>query len=223
MTSQESQALQDFLNQLTQVKGIAKDPQADDLIARAVAQQPDAAYLLVQRAMLLEQALSNAKVQISQLQSELQATRASNTTSSTSFLDGGGAWGRSATDIPRPAMPTAMPAQSPVSTQSPLPNARPGFLGGGGGSFLGNIAATAAGVAGGAFLFQGIENLMGHHNRGSGLLDQSDKSGLPAESAADNSHYAVDNVASDRTQDDDLGNLDNLDIGDSGDDGLSSI
>jgi len=30
------------------------------------------------------------------------------------------------------------------------------------GSFLGNAAATAAGVAGGAFLFQGLENLFGH-------------------------------------------------------------
>lgn len=37
---------------------------------------------------------------------------------------------------------------------------------------LGNIAATAAGVAGGAFLFQGIENLMSHHRSGSGFLDQ---------------------------------------------------
>ncbi|MCS6764812.1 MAG: DUF2076 domain-containing protein [Candidatus Protistobacter heckmanni] len=32
----------------------------------------------------------------------------------------------------------------------------------GGGSFLGNLATRAAGVAAGAFLFQGIENLMGH-------------------------------------------------------------
>ncbi|MSQ20197.1 MAG: DUF2076 family protein [Betaproteobacteria bacterium] len=34
--------------------------------------------------------------------------------------------------------------------------------GGGGGSFLGRAAATAAGVVGGAFLFQGISQLMGN-------------------------------------------------------------
>jgi hypothetical protein len=32
------------------------------------------------------------------------------------------------------------------------------------GGFLGQAAATAAGVAGGAFLFQGLENLLGHHD-----------------------------------------------------------
>jgi hypothetical protein len=34
---------------------------------------------------------------------------------------------------------------------------------GAGGSFLKSALATAAGVAGGAALFQGIENLIGHH------------------------------------------------------------
>jgi hypothetical protein len=36
-------------------------------------------------------------------------------------------------------------------------------MGGGFSSFLGQAAATAAGVAGGEFLFQGIENMFGHH------------------------------------------------------------
>ena len=37
------------------------------------------------------------------------------------------------------------------------------ITGGGAASFLGQAAATAAGVAGGAFLFEGIENLFGPH------------------------------------------------------------
>ena len=49
MTAKESQMLQDFLTQLTQANGIAKDPEADALINAAVSRQPDAAYLLVQR------------------------------------------------------------------------------------------------------------------------------------------------------------------------------
>src|SRR5205085_10756582 len=66
MSPQDSQMLNDFLAQLIQARGIQKDPEADALIQRAVAQQPDATYLLVQRALLMEQALNNAKDQIAQ-------------------------------------------------------------------------------------------------------------------------------------------------------------
>jgi len=58
MNVQEREVLENCLNQLTQVRGVRKDSEADAIIARAIAQQPDAAYLLVQRALLLEQALS---------------------------------------------------------------------------------------------------------------------------------------------------------------------
>ena len=64
MTPQDTQMLQDFLNQLTRAQGATKDHEAQILIARAFAQQPDAAYLVVQRALLLEQALKQAQAQI---------------------------------------------------------------------------------------------------------------------------------------------------------------
>ena len=76
MTPQESQMLQDFLTQLTQAKGIVKDPEADALISAAVSRQPEAGYLLVQRSLLQTQALQNAQAQIVQLQSELHASEA---------------------------------------------------------------------------------------------------------------------------------------------------
>src|SRR3981189_1533140 len=53
MNPQESEVLQNFLDQLVRVRGVDKVPQADAMIKRAVAQQPDAAYLLVQRTLLL--------------------------------------------------------------------------------------------------------------------------------------------------------------------------
>lgn len=209
MNPQEHQILQDFLNQLAQVRGVPKDPQADAMIANAVAQQPDAAYLLVQRALLQEQALNAAKAQIAALQNQLQAAQPSGTRS---FLDAGNAWGNSAGRAEqRPAAPAAMPGQPQYgSPNAPAPNApgfgaRPGLFGGGTGGFLGSMAATAAGVAGGAFLFQGLENLLGHH-QGSGLAgqqglassatenaatnDSTDQS--PADSGADNSDMASD-------------------------------
>lgn len=217
MTPQENQALQDFLNQLTQVRGIPKDPQAEAMISSAVSQQPDAAYLLVQRAMLLDQALNGAKAQIAQLQNELQSRQSSG---AGGFLDSATAWGRSATGAPQPAPASPAYTQNPAPMQNAAPAARPGFLGGGGGSFLGNMAATAAGVAGGAFLFQGIENLLGHHQQGSGLLDQSNLHGLQSEPASlsDNSSADTDSTLSDGT---DLGDVD-VDYDDSGD-GESTI
>ena len=64
MTPQDVQALEAFLNQLTQARVDAKDPQAAAMIAEATARQPDSAYLLVQRAMLLDRALMDAHAQI---------------------------------------------------------------------------------------------------------------------------------------------------------------
>ena len=49
-----------------------------------------------------------------------------------------------------------LPAGAPPA--SPEPSHGAGTAG-----FLGQAAATAAGVAGGAFLFQGLENLFGSH------------------------------------------------------------
>lgn len=209
MSQQEMQALENFLNQLTQAKAGVKDPQADALIANAVARQPDAAYLLVQRTLLLEQALAAAKSQISTLQSQLQAAQATQTAGSNSFFDPANAWGNNAVS-PRPVAP--LPATTPVAAapiptqyqnQNPNPPAslqRPGFLSGGWGSTLGNIATTAAGVAGGAFLFQGIENLL-HHSSGSsgfsGFSSQPSTERIPTETTVVNNYYGSDRLSPD--------------------------
>ncbi|WP_432261922.1 DUF2076 domain-containing protein [Cupriavidus sp. TMH.W2] len=206
MTPQDTQALEVFLTQLTQTRAGAKDPQAEALIAQAVAIQPDAAYLLVQRAMLLDHALSTAKAQIAALQGQLQAAQANG---SRSFIDQQYAWGASANPaapapVPAPAQ-SASPALQPAPPQSP----RPGFLSGGFGSTLGTIATTAAGVAGGAFLFQGIENLFGHSSK-NGFLGQSGMNSPGTETNIVNNYYGNDDQASvaARNWDSDNGNLD---------------
>ena len=166
MNADESQLLTTFLSQLSQVSGVTKDPQAAALIADTVSRQPDAAYLLVQRALLQDQAINTARARIASLEAQLRSAPAA--ASSGSFLDGGSnAWGRSV-NAGVPSM-AAAPTQYAAAPAMAAPH--PGFFGGGGGSFLTNMAATAAGVAGGAFLFQGIENMM-HHGSGSHLMDQ---------------------------------------------------
>jgi len=243
MSPQETQMLQDFLNQLTQVRGIGKDAQADAMIAAAVAQQPDAAYLLVQRALLMDQALATSKAQIAALQSQVQ-TLQSGATPARGFLDGN-SWGNTpAASVRSESAPAYTPAYAPAYTSPPAsapaqmapqyqaaPTASPGFFGGGMGSMLGTVAATAAGVAGGAFLYQGIEHLM---NGGNSSLGAARQNGLSApvenvENTTVNNYYG-DNADKTRDQDrddsssgtassNDLADLSNIDLDDSSDSG----
>jgi len=235
MSPQETQALQDFLQQLTQVQGISKDAQADAMIQAAVARQPDAAYLLVQRALLMEQALNATKAQVAALQNQVQSLQAnaSGGARSSGFLDGN-AWGNAPAAAPARAQPAA-PAYTPAPAQpyaAPAYQAAPaaapssGFFGGGMGSMLGTVAATAAGVAGGAFLYQGIEHLF-NGNSGSGLAHQN---GLSApveniENTTVNNYYGSEgDRKSDLASNDsgngdtssDLADLSNVDLDDSG-------
>ncbi|HEX9171354.1 MAG TPA: DUF2076 family protein [Telluria sp.] len=233
MNQQEKKVLQDFLYQLDQARGVVKDPEADEMIAIAVAQQPDAPYLLVQRALLLEQALNNAKEEISALQNQVRRGGQG----SSSFLDPN-AWGNSgvgrAAAAPQPAPYANVPYQTPP--QAMAPGGGGGFMRGGMGGMgglLGTAAATAAGVAGGAFLFHGIGNLLGNQHEGNqhegnGLFGQQDEAsahnafpGLtrPGESDAGNSSrdesaLSSDTSSSPEDQDgeffDDLGGDDSL-------------
>lgn len=151
MNTEERQVLSGFLDQLKSIEGIQKDPEADTLIAAAVHAQPDAAYLLVQKSLLQDQALSAAQRQIQQLREELGRAK------SLAPTDGGflahNPWAQGS------ARPTSSPAASPLPPATAAPVAGSGGIG----SFLGSAAATAAGVAGGAFLFQGLGSLFGHH------------------------------------------------------------
>jgi hypothetical protein len=186
--------LHDFLAQLIQARGIQKDPEADALIQRAVAQQPDAAYLLVQRSLLMEQALNNAKDQISQLENQVRSAQQGDRR----FLDAN-AWGNSGSarpasapmqqerreyqrDVQRDYPPQQYQPQSQPQYQQPsmmggMFGSRPGGFLGGGGGLLGSIAATAAGVAAGNFLFHGLDNMFHNHNQGGNHLLNGDSYG----------------------------------------------
>jgi hypothetical protein len=240
MSPQDRQLLQDFLNQLTQARGVPKDPEADAMIARAVAQQPDAPYLLVQRALLLEQALNNAKAEISALQSQRGTAQGT-----PAFLDPN-AWGNSGAARPAPpaqagGQPYQMPAQPyQMPAQAQAPAGSPGFLRGGMGGVLGNVAATAAGVAGGAFLFQGLEHLLGNHAGNGFLGTQSGFNSLtqpveetinnfygsdPSKNTADNAGSDASNNLVDNSSSDSSSGLDDTldsDFTDDSDDGLFS-
>lgn len=179
MNSLERDQLRQFLTQLSEVKLAEKDAEAEALIREAAARQPDATYLLVQRVLLLEQALNGAKARINELQNQLQ--------NSQSGQQRGGFFGNDPWAQPSGntgAIPGAGNYQ--VSRYAAQPQA--GVFGGGS-SFLGNVATTAAGVVAGSFLFQGIENLLGHH--GGGWGQQSFGEHVPEQTVINN-YYGDD-------------------------------
>jgi uncharacterized protein len=203
MTVQERELLERFLQQMTAARAGQKDPEAEALIKEGVARQPDAAYLLVQRALQLEQALQATQAQAQKLQADLDQLRPA---SRGGFLSDP-AWGSQPTaPVTQNATPTRQAAGAPTASA-----AAPGGAWGGGG-MLGNIATTAAGVVAGSFLFQGIDRLMHHGDTGSGR-DQSAQSGLLDNDRAN--VYDHDSPPIDTALDDDVDTF--ADSGDSSD------
>ncbi|MCU6434162.1 DUF2076 family protein [Undibacterium sp. Jales W-56] len=207
MSPNEIQLLQTFLAQLVATQAQGKDAQAQAMIADAVSQQPDAAYLLVQRSLLLEQAVGNAQHQIRQLQSENAELKNSSASKPSVFLQpASNAWGNSAsspplntssltsTSVTGAALNTATTsANIPATATSPMPVSNTGFFGANTGNILGTVAATAAGVAAGAFLYQGIGNLLGasHHASvadGAASLNNADGGFIPNYFDGDQTH-----------------------------------
>ncbi len=174
MNTQERDQLSQFLQQLKGAQVGAKDAEAERLIQETCRQQADANYLLVQRSMLLSQALENAQAEIARLQLAQESARGS----SNSFL-GGNAWGNTPVS---PAVGQPRTAGLAPASLMPPAAANPSAWGAG---MLGTIATTAAGVVAGSFLFQGIGNLMGNHNSSSGLLSENKSSPEPVSAPAE--------------------------------------
>lgn len=165
MTPEERSLLSQFLQDLEQARGGPKDPEAENLILQTLQRNPDAAYLLVQHTILSDQALHAAQARIADLESRAQAPQPA-----TSFLGGAatanpnaGPWGQAPQQQPQPApqyyQPPPAYAPQPASSFS---------SGGGLGSFLRGAATTAAGVAGGEMLFEGLSGIFGGHHGGFG-------------------------------------------------------
>lgn len=187
MISQEREQLTRFLQQLMQAQAVQKDGEADTLINKACLQQADAAYLLVQRAMLLDHALQDSRAQLASLHEEIEQLREQVRVgnSGSSFLDPN-AWGNSAVTQPSSLPPVAVYAAAPAPVAAPAPLAAPAASAWGSG-MLGNIATTAAGVVAGGFLFQGLGHLLGNqeaHAANAGALNGLSSNPSAEQSAA---------------------------------------
>ncbi len=234
MNPQERDMLNAFLAQLTQAQVGTKEPEADTLIAQALAKQPNAGYLLVQRAMQLDFVLQQSQAKVAELQAQLERQKP---VVQASFLNDVHAWGRgpsapsaglnsvsAAAPGPSaaPAMAKPAAAGAPVASAAAAPVAAPAAATTPwGSSLMGTVATTAAGVVAGSFLYSGIQSLMGNHNSGGGLgagnkNEHQQPAGHTENNSVVNNYYANDPTATSAYDSPELSG--GYDIADSGDD-----
>ena len=186
MQGQERELISSLFGRIQQFEAQPRDPEAEALISSSVARQPAAPYLLVQTVLVQEQALKAAQARIAELEARVNAAPAA----ATSFLGNApkaSPWssqGNSQGGDAQPARPSVVP-----STRSPLQAAVAPQQAGG--SFLRTAMATAAGVAGGALLFEGVRSMMGSNPFGQqaaaqppALPDQQQQAMTPDDSQA---------------------------------------
>jgi len=235
MNTQERDMLNAFLTQLTQAQVGAKEPEADTLIAQALAKQPNAGYLLVQRAMQLDFVLKQTQAQVAELQAQLERQKP---VAQTSFLNDVHAWGRGPSATPAGLNPVsaaapgssavsavAKPAAAgaPVASAAPAPAAAPAAAATTpwGSSVMGTVATTAAGVVAGSFLYSGIQSLMGNHNSGGAFgagnkHDNQQPASYTENTTVVNNYYANDPAPTSAYDPPELSG--GYDVADSGDD-----
>jgi hypothetical protein len=186
MTPQERQLVDDLFDRLSKVESAPRDPDAIAAISEGLRKAPNAVYALVQTVLLQDEALKRANARIQ----ELEAHGPAEAHQSAGFLDsmretifGQNPPRGSVPNVPPPqassrpvwnsgqvmqqAQPPGQYAQAPYGQPAygQPPYGQPGGFqspfGGGGSSFLGTAAATAAGVVGGSLLLNSIRGMTG--------------------------------------------------------------
>jgi uncharacterized protein len=177
MTPEEKNLISGLFDRLSQAGNEPKDLEADQLIRSKVAENPGTPYLLAQSVLVMQQALGNAQNRIAALEKQIAegSAKPEARQGGGSFLSGvanlfGGGQQRQAPPPPPPsqaAPPPQAPPIIPLQAQPQQPQAYgyppPPQQAPRSGGFLQGALTTAAGVAGGTLLVQGIENLIGHN------------------------------------------------------------
>jgi hypothetical protein len=227
MTPEERQLVDGLFARIRANPPGERDPDAERMIRELATRDPNAAYALVQMTLVQEHALRLAEERIRQLE---QTAATPPPSSGRSFLSGlmpsagqragsvpssgTGVWGSGGAGA---AAPPPFPGQA-------APPPYPGQAAPRGGGFLRSALATAAGVAGGALLFEGISSLFQHNpgpfGGGGGLLGGQAAAATPAaEPAGPWGGGSAHEAAADKPYDKDDGGTDKKDDGwDKGDD-----
>ena len=148
MQAEERDLITGLFDRIRPFDSQPRDPEAEQLIANLVSRQPSAVYLLTQTVLVQEQALKAVQERIAELEAKVGAAPAAGFLSSAPKI---GPWGAAPGAAPAAPPPTRSALQAAVAPQ-PV-----------GGGFLRTALTTAAGVAGGALLFEGIRSMLGHN------------------------------------------------------------
>ncbi len=194
MNQDERNLLQGLFDRLRDSGNQARDPEAERFIGEQIRFQPGAPYYMAQAVIVQEQALQDSQARIAELEDRVQQLEAAGQTrTQNSFLAGrtGGMFSRgaaapsqtapSASAVPPTTGPWGRTSMAPAQQQGyaqPMQPQQPAASGGGGG-FLKGALATAAGVAGGALIYDQMKGMFGGgsgqaHASSTGGADQSE-------------------------------------------------
>ncbi len=203
MTPQEQDMIDGLVDRIRKTEVTNKDIVAEQRLQQGLSGYPDALYVLAQTVLVQQYGLTQAQGQISDLQTQIttlqgqiqqaqEHARGSGTSGGfLSHIFGGGASSQPAPQQAPPYQPVnstgygaqAYPGGYPPQGQGYPPQGYPaqagGMFGGGGGGFLQSAMQTAAGVAAGEMMFQGMESLFHgfEHGGGSGFAGMGDRGG----------------------------------------------
>ncbi len=204
MTPQERQLVAELFDRLASLEDMPRDRDAERTIEEGFSRAPNAAYPLVQTVLVQDEALKRANARIQELETAggaeppppeqrgfldnmrdaLFGSREEPRGSVPSVRPGGvgssGVWG----PPPSPAQQTPWGGGQPSMSGQPPMSGQPMMAPGGGGSFLGTAAASAAGVIGGAMLLGGIRSMFDRPHGGQSAFDSAAGSPLSGGSAA---------------------------------------
>ena len=182
MNSEEQTLIDGLFGRLKQAEdpAVPRDAQAQARIAEHLQQQPAAPYYMAQAILVQEAALKRLDEQNQQLQAELKQAKAQVAATAPSSSGGflSSIFG-SGTRDPQPLQSQA-PANPPAQQQgfNAAPAQAPARSGAS--SFLGGALQTAAGVAGGVMLAQGISSLFNHHSQPEEVVEVIKEEPAPA-------------------------------------------
>ncbi|WJD69683.1 DUF2076 domain-containing protein [Pseudomonas asiatica] len=203
MNTEEQTLIDGLFGRLKQAEDPSqpRDAQAQACIEEHVRQQPAAPYYMAQAILVQEAAIKRLDEQNKQLEAELKQARAqaeaARAGSAPSNGGGGflssifGSSGRNAAPAVQPQRPAAAPVASGGGWREPSApgfsqpqTQQPGFgaapARGGASSFLGGAMQTAAGVAGGVLLAQGISSLFNHNSQPEEVVEVIKEEPAPA-------------------------------------------
>ena len=161
MTPQERELVTELFDRLATLENAPRDAEAERAIIEGLRRAPNAAYSLVQTALVQDEALKRADARIRALEAQLGEGAAPQ---AGGFLDNmrDALLGRR--EPQRGSVPSVRPQAASQNQEAASAPAAAWWQGPAGGSFLGTAAAAAAGVIGGSLLLDGIRSMMGPHH-----------------------------------------------------------